>query len=81
MTDKRLIAEQSSSIELKTIRGNAESTITCCETPETDTNKDDSPHQCSKGINIKFANLIYRVRQNIIWDRCKLYVKNVDSTP
>lgn len=79
MTDKNLIAEQSSSIELKTFSGNTESTVTCGDEPETDTNIDDSPHQCSKGINIKFQNLTYRVRQNIIWNRCKLQ-KRIDLT-
>lgn len=79
MTDKGLIAKQSSSIELKTISDNAECAITGGERTETDTNKNDSPHQCNKGINIKFENLIYRVRQNVIWDRCK-FAKKVDST-
>lgn len=74
MTDKRLLAKQSSSIELKPFSGNVESTITCGERPEIATNKDDPPHQCTKGINIKFENLIYRVRQNIIWNRCKLQI-------
>lgn len=67
MTDKSLIAKQSSSIELKTIV----STVDCGKRAEPD-DKDNLQHQCNQGINIKFQNLIYRVRQNIIWDRCKL---------
>lgn len=31
----------------------------------------DSEHECSKGINIKFQDLIYRARREISWDRCK----------
>lgn len=71
MTDNSLIAKQSSSIELKTISGVVDSTITCDESPEIDTSKDNPQHQCNNGINIKFENLTYRVRENIIWDRCK----------
>lgn len=32
-------------------------------------------HQCNKGINIKFENLIYCVKENYIWDRSKFYYK------
>lgn len=71
MTDNSLIAKQSSSIELKTISGTVDRTFTCDESLETDTSKDNSQHQCNIGINIKFENLTYRVRENIIWNRCK----------
>lgn len=33
----------------------------------------DSEHECIKGINIKFQDLIYRARREISWDRCKFY--------
>lgn len=77
MTDKSLIAKQSSSIELKKISGTVDSTITCDETPETVSNKEHEHHECNQGINIKFENLTYRVRQNIIWDRCKLHTNKI----
>lgn len=37
--------------------------------------KDNLQHQCSRGIDIKFKNLIYRARQNIFRAQCKLKKK------
>lgn len=66
------MAKQSSSIELKTFASTVDSSINCGKRAETD----NSLHQCSKGINIKFKNLVFCARQNIIWDRCKLQKKS-----
>lgn len=35
------------------------------------TRDDDSMHDCGKGINVKFQDLIYRARRGFSWDRCK----------
>lgn len=35
-------------------------------------------HKCGKGINIKFQDITYRARRNIIWDRCKLSKHTMD---
>lgn len=29
------------------------------------------PHECKKGMNIKFQDIIYRAHREISWDRCK----------
>lgn len=67
MTDKSFIAKPS--VELRTIVRTV--TIEPGERDNT-VNEVNLLHQCSKGINIKFRNLIYRARQNIFWDQCKL---------
>lgn len=33
--------------------------------------RQESAHDCSNGINIKFQDLIYRARRGFSWDRCK----------
>lgn len=32
---------------------------------------EDSEHECTTGINVKFEDLIYRARPGFSWDRCK----------
>lgn len=31
----------------------------------------ESKHDCDKGVNVKFHDLVYRVRRGFSWDRCK----------
>lgn len=33
--------------------------------------QEESEHDCAKGINIKFQDVIYRARSALPWDRCK----------
>lgn len=33
--------------------------------------KDESEHECTNGINIKFQEIIYRARRGFSWNRCK----------
>lgn len=69
-SNKNRICRQSSDIELKTIVDentvsllDAEKAIKC--------DQDHVNREQSNGINIKFQDIIYRARRNIIWDRCK----------
>lgn len=63
-----LVARRPSAISLKPIVGPN------LDTDDTDGcfgDRTESEHECSKGINIKFQDLIYRARRGFSWDRCK----------
>lgn len=69
------VCRQSSGIELKTIVcDNTVSLLEAEKAIECDT--DHVKREQSNGINIKFEDIIYRARRNIIWDRCKCHKIN-----
>lgn len=71
-SNKSLGCRQSSDIELKTIvDDNTASLLNVEKAIQIDSNSATVKHVRSKGINIKFRDIIYRARRNIIWDRCK----------
>lgn len=67
--NETLITRRPSTINLKplvTDHLQADQTDGCFGTRD-----DDSMHDCGKGINVKFQDLIYRARRGFSWDRCK----------
>lgn len=66
--NETLIARRPSAINLKplvTVNLNKDQTDGCFG------KKDEIEHDCDKGINVKFQDLIYRARRGFSWDRCK----------
>lgn len=66
--NETLIARRPSAISLKplvTVNLDKDQTDGCFG------NKEEIEHDCDKGINIKFQDLIYRARRGFSWDRCK----------
>lgn len=66
--NETLIARRPSSISLKplvTVNFDIDQTDGCFG------KKEEIEHDCDKGINVKFQDLIYRARRGFSWDRCK----------
>lgn len=69
-SNQNRICRQSAEIELKTI--SSDNTVGLLDAESAIKNdRDNISRKRSKGINIKFTDIIYRARRNISWDRCK----------
>lgn len=74
--NETFIAQRPSSISLKPIVNGI-----FVDKDETDGcfgDASESEHECAKGINVKFQDIIYRARRGFSWDRCEYKILHFD---